>query len=120
MSKPTLRRLSSCLIAPLLFIGAGCHQQCITDEPDASVLVTVVDGMNRTIEDAKVDYYLDGLGPSSCEPFEGGHYVCGREQVGHFVIVAERAGVTGTGATDVAENEDGCPLVWAKEVIIGL
>lgn len=108
----------ACRVIPLALVVAALAAcpltppPICTEEARASLAVTVTESGGGAVDDADVTAALDGAAPQACEAVgQGdGSYACPFfEQVGQFVVSAERAGFTGDSATvTVALTADGC------------
>jgi hypothetical protein len=75
-----------------------------TDEFRPSVLVTVLDG-ETVVDDATVDFSVDGDAQQPCANLGEGRYACGGEQPGAFLITAARGDQSGSVALAVTADE---------------
>jgi hypothetical protein len=87
-----------------------------TDDFRPSVLVTVLDG-ETVVDDAVVEFSVDGDAQQACDNLEEGRYACGGEQAGDFLITATRSDQSGSVALTVTEDE--CHVI-TEEVTVQL
>ena len=90
-----------------LLAQTGCGGPC-SDEQRSSVTVYLQDDDGNAIDDAQVDYTVDGGESAACEAVARG-YVCGWERDGLFEISAVADGYTEmTFEVDVELDDDAC------------
>jgi hypothetical protein len=87
-----------------------------TDDFRLSVLVTVLDG-ETVVDDATVEFSVDGDAQRPCDNLEEGRYACGGEQAGAFLITATRGDQSGSVALTVTADE--CHVI-TEEVTLRL
>jgi hypothetical protein len=108
-----MRSLGVLMFAGIL-AGLACADEAAEQEEEAegvlctaefrfSTLVTVLNG-ETPVDDAAVEYSVDGSDPSACDAF-GTQYACGGEEAGDFLITATRGEQSGSVAVTVEEDE---------------
>jgi len=119
-----MRSLAVFMFAGIL-AGLACSDEAPEEEEEGGVictadfrfstLVTVLDG-DTPVDDAVLEYSVDGGEARACEPI-GSQYACGGEEAGDFLITATRGEQTGSLAVTVEEDE--CHVI-TQEVTLGL
>lgn len=88
-------------------VGCGGEELDCTTEARSSVTVTVVDANGAPVNDAALEYSVDGGAKKECivPGINASEYVCGFEEEGHFTITATSGILTGTATADVVADE---------------
>lgn len=88
-------------------VGCGGEELDCTTEARSSVTVTVVDANGAPVNDAALEYSVDGGPKKECTVLgiNASEYVCGFEEDGHFTITATSGTLTGTATADVVADE---------------
>ncbi|TNE87973.1 MAG: hypothetical protein EP330_16940 [Deltaproteobacteria bacterium] len=103
--------------AALMLTGCREYPMACTTEARSSVIVFVEDSGGTPVADAEVVFTVDGGAEEACMDNDGGEFVCGFEQDGHFAITGDGWGFAPT-TVEVDVDADACHVITETVTLV--